>query len=260
VTRRKNIWTDRAVLTALRAFPKAGRAFIRRENIKRLPQGFDVAKHFNPPYDPWDQRLCLAPDGDFFDTIKAGRASVATDRISRFSKRGIVLESGQELEADIIITATGLNLQLFGGMPITVDGDQIDIADSVAYRGMLLSGIPNWAMAIGYTTSSWTLKVGLMCRYFIDLVRHMDAHGHDTVVPVAVPGMKRRPVMDLQSGYAKRAEPFLPKQGAAAPWQMAMDYTVDARALRGPVADDNLRFGTRKPAERRVESGARVHV
>ncbi|MFG3044874.1 flavin-containing monooxygenase [Streptomyces sp. NPDC048241] len=251
VTRFKNIWFDRAVVKGLRTFPKAGRALIRRENIKRLPKGFDVDKHFNPPYDPWDQRLCLAPDGDFFDAIKEGRTSVVTDTVARFSKRGIVLSSGEELEADVIVTATGLNLRLFDGMPITVDGRRIDIADTLCYRGMLLSGLPNWAMAIGYTTSSWTLKVSLMCRYFIDLVRHMDARGYDTVVPVAPTGTALRPVMDLKAGYAKRGEKFLPKQGPSAPWRMAMSYPEDAKALRGPVVDENLEFGVGRSGARR---------
>ncbi|WP_375001421.1 flavin-containing monooxygenase [Aeromicrobium sp. CTD01-1L150] len=248
-TRFKNIWFDRAVVKGLRAFPNAGRSLIRRANIKRLPKGFDVDKHFNPPYDPWDQRLCLAPDGDFFDAIKAGAASVVTDTITRFSKRGIILASGEELEADIIVTATGLNLRLFDGMPIVVDGREIDVADSTAYRGMLLTGIPNWAMAIGYTTSSWTLKVSLMCRYFIDLVNHMDAHGHDSAVPVPVAGMTRRPIMDLQSNYAKRGADVLPKQGVHGPWRMAMSYPEDAKALRGPVADENLRFGVSRASQ-----------
>ncbi|ROQ35806.1 cation diffusion facilitator CzcD-associated flavoprotein CzcO [Streptomyces sp. PanSC19] len=252
VTRFKNIWTEHAVVKGLRTFPKTGRALIRRENIKRLPKGFDVDKHFNPPYDPWDQRLCVAPNGDFFDAIKEGKASVVTDAVARFSKRGIVLASGEELEADIIVTATGLNLRLFDGMPIVVDGRKVDIADALCYRGMLLSGIPNWAMAIGYTTSSWTLKVSLMCRYFIDLVRHMDARGYDTVVPVAPSGTPRRPVMDLQAGYAKRGEKLLPKQGPTKPWRMAMSYPEDAKALRGPVADENLQFGTGRPAAQRT--------
>jgi len=259
-TRFKNIWLERAAVKALRRFPRAGRRFIRRENIKRLPPGFDVDKHFNPPYDPWDQRLCLAPDGDFFDAIKAGDASVVTDRIERFSERGIVLESGEELEADVIVTATGLNMQLFGGMPIVVDGTPVDLTESVAYRGMLLSGIPNWAMAIGYTTSSWTLKVSLMCRYFIDLLRHMDVHGYDQAVPVPTPGMDHRPVMDLQSGYAQRGAKVLPKQGPSAPWRMAMSYQEDAKALRGPVADEHLRFGS-GPRVRTAAAGRRTaHV
>ena len=250
-TRAKNIWLERAWVKWLRRFPKAGRRFIRYDNLKRLPTGFDVDKHFNPPYNPWDQRLCLAPDGDFFDAIKAGNASVVTDKIVRFTERGILLESGQELEADIIVTATGLNMQLFGGMPIVVDGQPVDITESVAYRGMLLSGIPNWAMAIGYTTSSWTLKVSLMCRYFIDLVRHMDAHGYATVVPVPQPDMEHRPVLDLQSGYAKRGAKVIPKQGPAAPWRMAMSYQEDAKALRGPVYDEHLKFGAGEISEKR---------
>ncbi len=240
-TRFKNIWLERAVVKALRRFPRAGRWFIRRDNLKRLPEGFDVDTHFNPPYNPWDQRLCLAPDGDFFDAIKAGGASVVTDSIERFTERGILLDSGEELEADVIVTATGLNMQLFSGMPIVVDGREVDLTGSVAYRGMLLSGIPNWAMAIGYTTSSWTLKVSLMCRYFVDLLRHMDAHGFDEAVPVAPP-VERRPVMDLQSGYAQRGAKVLPKQGSTAPWRMAMSYQEDAKALRGPVYDGHLQF------------------
>ena len=243
-TRFKNIWMERAVVKGLRRFPKAGRRFIRRENIKLLPEGFDVDKHFNPPYDPWDQRLCLAPDGDFFAALKRGDASVVTDKIVRFTRSGIELESGEHLDADVIVTATGLNMQLFSGMPLTVDGREVDITESYAYRGMLLSGIPNWAMAIGYTTSSWTLKVSLMCRYFIDLVKHMDAHGHDYAVAVAQPGMEPRPVMDLQSGYAQRGAKLLPKQGPSAPWRMAMSYQEDAKALRGPVADEHLTFGS----------------
>ena len=260
VTRFKNIWIERGIVKGLRTFPYAGRKLIRRANIKRLPKGFDVDKHFNPPYDPWDQRLCAAPDGDFFDAIKVGNASVVTDSIARFSKRGIVLTSGEELNADIIVTATGLNLQLFGGMPIVVDGQQVDLADSFCYRGVLLSGIPNWAMAIGYTTSSWTLKVSLMCRYFIDLVKHMDAHGYDRAVPIPPPGLDRRPVMDIQSGYAKRGAKRLPKQGSVAPWRMAMSYQEDAKALRGPVADENLEFGASQSTSQQPGERQRAYV
>ena len=257
-TRFKNIWLERGQVLFLRRFPRIGRRLIRADNVKRLPEGFDVDKHFNPPYDPWDQRLCLAPDGDFFDVIREGKADVVTDKIQRFTETGILLESGEKLEADIIVTATGLNMRLFGGMEIVVDGKPTDITESYAYRGMLLSGIPNWAMAIGYTTSSWTLKISLMCRYFIDLVKHMDAHGYIDVVPVAEPGMESRPVMDLQSGYAQRGAKHLPKQGAKAPWRMAMSYQEDARALRGPVYDEHLRFGTGSATAQQERSAAHV--
>lgn len=259
-TRFKNIWVERAVVKGLRAFPRAGRAMIRRDNIKRLPKGFDVDKHFHPPYNPWDQRLCLAPDGDFFEAIARGDASVVTDKIVRFTPDGILLESGEELRADIIVTATGLTMRLFDGMPIVVDGEAVDITQSVAYRGMLLSGIPNWAMAIGYTTSSWTLKISLMCRYFIDLMRHMDEHDYAQAVPVAVPGMEHRSVMDLQSGYAKRGAAVLPKQGPTAPWRMAMSYQEDAKALRGPVADEHLVFSRRSAVLRPAHESVAAHV
>ncbi|YAL83414.1 flavin-containing monooxygenase [Dermacoccaceae bacterium W4C1] len=259
-TRVKNIWMDRAIVKGLRTFPRAGRRAIRWATTRSLPDGFDVDRHFNPPYNPWDQRLCLAPDGDFFDAISSGAASVVTDRIERFSPHGIVLESGQEVEADIIVTATGLNLRLFDGMPIEVDGNAVDVAESVCYRGVLLSGIPNWAMAIGYTTSSWTLKVGLMCRYFVDLLRHMDHHGYVSAMPVAPAGMDCRPVMDLQAGYAKRGESVLPKQGVDGPWRMAMSYPEDAKALRGHVADDSLHFRAGAGATSSRSARRRAHV
>lgn len=259
-TRFKNIWLERGQVLFLRRFPKTGRRLIRADNVKRLPKGYDVDKHFNPPYNPWDQRLCLAPDGDFFDVIKAGDADVVTDKIVRFTPTGILLESGQELEADIIVTATGLNMQVFSGMPIVVDGRDIDITESFSYRGMLLSGIPNWAMAVGYTTSSWTLKISLMCRYFIDLIKHMDAHGYIEAVPVAEAGMESRPVMDLQSGYAQRGAKVIPKQGASAPWRMALSYQEDAKALRGPVFDEHLKFKAGRPQEQLRGKRSAAHV
>lgn len=258
LTRLKNIWVDQAVVKAFRRFPRAARALVRSDNVKHLPAGFDVDTHFNPPYDPWDQRLCLAPDGDFFDAISAGGASVVTAGISRFTETGVLLDTGEELQADVIVTATGLNMQLFGGIPLTVDGREIDLHDCVAYRGMMLSGLPNWAMAIGYTTSSWTLKVSLMCRFFVSLVRHMEEHGFDTAVAVAEEGMDLRPVMDISSGYARRGAPLLPRQGSRAPWEMKLGYPEDAKALRGPIADPALRFSS--PAARAAAAEARETV
>lgn len=243
MTRFTNIWIDRGVVKSLRAFPRLGRAVIRYVNKKSLPKGYDVDTHFNPPYDPWDQRLCLSPDGDFFAALSEGRASIVTDRITRFTESGIQLESGKHLDADLIVTATGLNVRILGGIDLVVDGAPVNIADSVTYRGTLLSGIPNLAMAIGYTTSSWTLKIGILCRYFCDLVRHMDARGYDSVVVEADPAMQTRPVMDLSAGYAQRAREVTPKQGTGM-WQMSMSYPQDAKLLRGPLLDDALRFGS----------------
>jgi cation diffusion facilitator CzcD-associated flavoprotein CzcO len=243
ITRFNNIWIDRGVVKSLRTFPRLGRALIRRINKKLLPEGYDVDTHFNPPYDPWDQRLCLSPDGDFFAALRDGGASIVTDRISRFTESGIQLESGEHLDADVIITATGLNVRLLGGIDLAVDGVPVNLADSVVYRGTLLSGIPNLAIAIGYTTSSWTLKVGILCRYFCNLVKHMDAFGYDRVVVEADPGMETRPVMDLSAGYAQRARESTPKQGTGM-WQMSMSYPQDAKLLRGPLLDDALRFSS----------------
>ncbi|MEV6059954.1 NAD(P)/FAD-dependent oxidoreductase [Nocardia asteroides] len=244
LTRAKNVWSDWAIVKFLSRFPRTGRKLIRYLNTKELPEGFDVDRHFNPPYDPWDQRLCLAPDGDFFTSIREGRASVATDKIVRFTERGILLESGEELEADVIVTATGLNMRFFGGIEQTVDGRPVDLSSSVAYRGMLLSGLPNWLMAIGYTKSSWTLKIGLLGRSFCELLRHMDTHGYDTVVPVAEAGIGTRSILDLGSGYMRRAKSSLPKQGESAPWQMKTVYLEDRKMMRGPLIDENLRFSS----------------
>ncbi|GLY38347.1 putative monooxygenase [Amycolatopsis sp. NBRC 101858] len=258
MTRFINIWIDRGVVKSLRTFPRLGRAVIRRINKKSLPKGFDVDTHFNPPYDPWDQRLCLSPDGDFFAALSEGGASIVTDRITRFTESGIRLESGEHLDADLIVTATGLNVRLLGGIELVVDGAPVNLAERVVYRGTLLSGIPNLAIAIGYTTSSWTLKVGILCRYFCALVGHMDASGYDSVVVDADPAMETRPVMDLSSGYAQRARETTPKQGTGR-WQMSMSYPQDAKLLRGSLLDDALRFGTAAGAES-ARPGAREEI
>ncbi|NMO03505.1 NAD(P)/FAD-dependent oxidoreductase [Gordonia sp. TBRC 11910] len=236
LTRFKNVWMDRGIVKGLRTFPRAGRRLIRSVNKKALPAGYDVDTHFNPPYDPWDQRLCMAPDGDFFDVLGTGAASVVTDRIVRFTETGILLESGEHLDADVIVTATGLVMRMLGGIDIVVDDEPVDITKSVVYRGTLLSGVPNLAMAVGYTTSSWTLKIGMLCRYVVGLVKHMDEHGYDTARVEPDPAMALRPIMDLSSGYALRARATIPKQGEG-PWKMSMSYPEDAKRLRGPLLD-----------------------
>ncbi|MFI2336720.1 flavin-containing monooxygenase [Nocardia rhamnosiphila] len=244
-TRWKNILTDWTIVELLTRFPTASRRFIRSVNVKELPAGFDVDKHFNPPYNPWEQRLCLAPDGDFFQSIRDGGASVVTDRIRRFTATGIELESGEHLDADVIVTATGLNLRLFGGIDLTVDGRPVDLPNSVVYRGMMLSGVPNWMNAIGYTKSSWTLKIGLLGKSIIELLRHMDTHGYDTVVAHAPTGVGTRSMLDLESGYMQRARNDLPRQGDAMPWKTENVFLDDRKMYRGSVIDQNLRFSSR---------------
>ncbi|GAA4388755.1 flavin-containing monooxygenase [Tsukamurella soli] len=243
LTRRKNIAQQRGIWLFCQRFPKLARRIIRSVNAKRLPEGFPVDEHFNPPYNPWDQRLCAVPDGDLFKAIRNGSASVVTDRIATFTAAGVRLESGRELEADIIVTATGLNLQILGGMSLTVDGEPVTLSDTVVHRGTMFSGVPNLAIAIGYTNSSWTLKVGLLCEYFCKLLRHMDETGVDTAWAEADPGMETRPLLDFGAGYVQRSLDRLPKQGTAAPWLMSKGYQEDCRLLRdGEVADRHLHF------------------
>ncbi|MFF8805499.1 flavin-containing monooxygenase [Streptomyces omiyaensis] len=244
LTRRKNIARQRLVWRFCQRHPKAARRLIRWVNTRLLPAGYPVDEHFNPPYDPWDQRLCAVPDGDLFRSIREGRASVVTDRIATFTERGVLLESGRELEADVVVTATGLNVQAFGGVRLTVDGREVRLPDALAYKGMMLSGVPNFAFAIGYTNSSWTLKIGLLCEHFCRLLAHMDAHGHDVCRPEpADPGMATRPLLDFGAGYVRRAVDSLPRQGDRMPWLTSLDYHDDVRLLRsGGVADPELRF------------------
>jgi monooxygenase len=244
VTRRKNMLKQRAVYRLCQRYPRGARRLIRYVNAKQLPEGFPVDEHFNPSYNPWDQRLCAVPNADLYKAISDGKASVVTDRIVTFTERGIALESGDELEADIIITATGLNLQAFGGLALSVDGEPVHLPDTVAFKSMMLSGVPNFAFVFGYTNSSWTLKVGPLCEHFCRLLGHMDANGYDTCYPeVSDQNMATKPLLDFGAGYVQRAVGQLPRQGDNGPWQMVMDYRRDIEVLRnGPVTDENLRF------------------
>ncbi|MEU1032892.1 NAD(P)/FAD-dependent oxidoreductase [Streptomyces mirabilis] len=244
ITRRKNIAMQHFVWRTSQRHPRVVRRLIRAVNIRQLPAGYPVDEHFNPSYDPWDQRLCAVPDADLFKALKKGTASVVTDRIATFTETGIRLESGRELDADIIVTATGLNVQLFGGMALSVDGEPVDFADKVAFKGMMLSGVPNFAFAIGYTNSSWTLKVGLLCEHFTRLLGHMDVTGTDICRPeLPDPAMPTRPLLDFGAGYVKRSLHVMPRQGLAYPWLMSMNYHSDVKLLRGgPVEDENLHF------------------
>ncbi|TNM69667.1 alpha/beta fold hydrolase [Streptomyces sp. NP160] len=242
LTRRKNIAKQRAVWRFSQEHPRAARAVYRRVVTKALPEGYDIGTHFDPPYDPWDQRVCASPSGDLFAAIRSGRASVVTDRIATFDATGVRLVSGERLEADVIVTATGLAVQIFGGTRITVDGEVVVLPERLAYKGMMLSGVPNLAFAIGYTNSSWTLKVGLLCEHFVRLLRHMREHGYDTARPVpSDPDMPTRPYLDFAAGYIQRAVGELPRQGSRPPWTTSMDFHSDVALLReGSVVDPEL--------------------
>jgi cation diffusion facilitator CzcD-associated flavoprotein CzcO/pimeloyl-ACP methyl ester carboxylesterase len=244
VTRWKNINQELAFYYFCQRFPRTARRFIRGINVKELPAGYPVDVDFNPPYSPWDQRVCLVPDSDLFHSIKNGTASITTDSIKTFTETGIALTSGRELQADLIVTATGLNILPFGGVALSVDGVPAELSDSVAYKGMMLTGIPNFAFAIGYTNSSWTLKIGLVCEHFCRLLGYMREHGFDRceAVPPGA-GIPTQPLLNFGAGYVQRSLQRLPKQGLAQPWLMPMNYRADVKMLRkGPVADPSLSF------------------
>lgn len=244
ITRRKNIAISRWLWRFCQNRPVAARRMFRFLAKLALPKGYPVDEHFNPPYKPWDQRLCAVPDGDLFKSIRSGKASVVTDHIKTFTEKGVELVSGQQLEADIIVTATGLNLQLLGGVALSVDGEAVDFSAKVAFKGLMYSDVPNFANAVGYTNSSWTLKVGLLSEHFCRLLAHMDQHGYAVCCPrLPAPDMPTRPLLDFGAGYVQRAMHQLPRQGVEAPWLMSMDYRLDASMLReGPVEDPNLQF------------------
>ncbi|MGV0635840.1 NAD(P)/FAD-dependent oxidoreductase [Mycolicibacillus trivialis] len=244
VNRWKAIGFGIAQYQLARRFPKYMRKTLMTMAKHRLPEGYDVDKHFGPRYNPWDERLCLAPDGDLFRTIKQGKADVVTDTIDRFTKTGIRLTSGEELAADIIITATGLNLQLFGGAEIYRNGEPIELSDTMSYKGMMLTGMPNMAFTIGYTNASWTLKADLVSEFVCRVLNYMDVHGFDTVVPMH-PGnsVDERPLMEFTPGYVLRALDYLPKAGSRTPWRLKQNYLFDVRLIRyGKVDDEALHF------------------
>ena len=229
-----------------RSRPAVLKAAIRKGQKRLLPKDFDIDTHFSPSYNPWDQRLCVAPDGDLFAAISDGSAEVVTDHIERFTADGIRLTSGRELPADIVVTATGLELLLLGGMTFTVDGAAVDVSTSLAYRAVMLTGIPNAAFVIGYTNASWTLKADLVGEYVTRLLRFMDDHGYTMAVPQNDdPGVGRLPLLDFQSGYVLRAMDRFPKRGDRAPWTLKQNYALDLMPLRyGKIEDGAMRFST----------------
>ena len=205
---------------------------------------YDVDTHFTPTYNPWDQRLCLVPDADLFEAIKAGKTAVVTDHIERFTPSGILLKSGQTLEADIIVAATGLDMQVLSGLEVTVDGQRVDFAKTFSYKGMMYSGVPNLASTFGYTNASWTLKADLNAEYVCRLLNHMDRKGFTECRPVnADPAMPPAPWLDFSSGYVRRAMDRFPKQGNKAPWRVYQNYALDLLAFRyGRIDDGVMRF------------------
>jgi monooxygenase len=244
LVRWKNVLGGAAFYALSKRRPALIKRIIRRGLERQLPAGFDVDTHFRPRYDPWDERVCIVRDGDLFKALRNGSASVVTDRIETFTENGLKLASGQELEADVIVTATGLNLLMLGGMSLAVDGDPVNVGETVGYKGMMFSGVPNMAVTLGYTNASWTLKGDLCAQYVCRVVNHMDAYGYRRVVPKAPdPSQPRHPFIDLRSGYVLRAIEQLPKQGDRPPWRMYQNYPRDIRMMRhGPLEDEAIEF------------------
>jgi cation diffusion facilitator CzcD-associated flavoprotein CzcO len=213
-----------------------------------LGPDYDVAKHFTPRYNPWDERLCLVPDADLFKSIRSGQAEVVTDHIDTFTETGIKLKSGKELQADVIVTATGLQLEILGGIGVSVDGEKVDFSKTFTYKGLMFSGVPNLASVFGYTNASWTLRADLVCEYVCRLLNHMDATGTRIATPrLREQGLQATPWLDFTSGYVQRALSKLPKQGPSAPWRQNQDYFADIKDMRrAPIDDGVLEFT--KPA------------
>ena len=238
VVRWKNVLMTMFSFQLSRRRPELAKALLRRAAERQLPPGYDMDPHFRPRYNPWDQRLCLVPDGDLFESICSGRAEIVTDRIDTFTESGIRLESGAELEADLVVTATGLNLLPLGGVDIAVDGRPVELPETVTYKGMMLSGVPNMAFAIGYTNASWTLKCELTAEHVCRLLNHMDEHDHGAVTPRLDPSVTREPFNDFSSGYILRSLHKFPKQGVERPWRLRQNYALDLVELRFAAVDD----------------------
>jgi cation diffusion facilitator CzcD-associated flavoprotein CzcO len=247
----KNILLSSLLFQLSRRRPQGMGRWLVAQARKRAGPGVGAAD-LQPPYAPWDQRLCIAPDADIFHALRSGTAAIVTGTIASFTPGGLRLASGQELAADVIVTATGLRLQLFGGAQLTVDGRPVDVAGGLSYKGMMLSGVPNLAMAMGYTNASWTLKCELIARQVCRILKHLRHHRLDMCIPVDDGSAgETRPALDLSAGYVQRAAGVLPRQGSRKPWRLYQNYLLDLLALKfSPLRDGALRFGRAGEAAR----------
>ena len=241
LTRWKNVSMGQLFFKACQSAPGPMKKLLLKGVKKQLGDDYDVDTHFNPPYGPWDQRLCLVPDDDLFKVLRKGQASVVTGHIDRFVPEGVRLKDGSVVPADLIVTATGLRIQVLGGIEVSIDGEPLDVANRVAYKAMMFSDVPNAAMCFGYTNASWTLKADLTSVYVCRLLKHMDKHGYRTCTPrLEDDSIERQPFLDLQAGYIDRASKLLPKAGSKAPWKLKQNYFFDLLTLRGGKVDDGV--------------------
>ena len=264
LTRWKNILSFSVMFRLCRRYPEAIKKRLLQQVRENLGEGHNIKRDFTPRYKPWDQRMCMVPDGDLFEAIKSGDASVVTDEIDRFTPSGLRLKSGKDLDADLVVTATGLNLLFLAGLQVKVDGKDIQLSDCLTYKGVMFSGLPNLAMTVGYTNASWTLKCDLTCEYIARLLNHMRDNGYKQVCPVVDEDVtEEEDLLPLTSGYIQRSIKDFPKQGSREPWKSYNNYMRDILMVRyGKVADDSLVFSTpekaapEKEAEPRTEGAA----
>jgi monooxygenase len=256
IVRWRNVKLQTVIWGVSRRWPALMKRLFRTLAQRGLPPGYDVDTHFNPRYDPWDERMCVAADGDLFKAITGGGVTVVTDRIDSFTETGVALASGGRLEADLIVTATGLNLQPLGGIELSVDGRDIELPDTLAYRGAMISGVPNLAFAFGYINQSWTLGADLTAQHVCRLLNHMDERGYDRCMPRNVQRVVRStPFMELSSGYVRRGVDLFPRQVSGGPWYRPQSYPQDRRSvMRAPLDDPALEFG-RATSAGRVAAG-----
>ncbi|MGH8482147.1 MAG: flavin-containing monooxygenase, partial [Nevskiaceae bacterium] len=241
VARWRNVLRAMFFYWIARRFPNAFKALVRMGVKAEMGKDYSVSPHFTPSYQPWDQRLCLVPDADLFKVLREGRASIVTDTIETFTDKGIKLTSGQELEADLVVTATGLNMLLLGGAQLAVDGVRVDPPKTMSYRGMMVSDVPNMAFAVGYTNASWTLKCDLVAQYACRLINYMDRHGYRQCTPRRTdPTVTEEPIIDFSSGYVQRSIHLFPKAGSRTPWKLHQNYALDLLNLRLGRVDDGV--------------------
>ena len=254
IVRWKNVTLGMWFYNQTRKRPDKVKATLLGRLRKLLPEDYDMGTHFTPRYNPWDQRLCLVPDADLFKAIRAGTADVVTDTIERFEAGGIRLSSGRLLEADVVVAATGLKLEALGGMQVRVDGAPRRIGDTLAYKGMMFSGIPNLAVSFGYINASWTLRSDLIAEYVGRLLNHMKARGFAVATPTPSPGVEaERLAMDLSSGYVQRGADAIPRSGNRAPWMVTASYKHDRQELRDGALDEDMMFSPTLAAALRPE-------
>jgi monooxygenase len=254
ITRWKNVLLQMIFFNLARKRPAKVKEKLLEEVKKLLPEGYDVGTHFTPRYNPWDQRLCLVPDADMFEALSNGSASIVTGEIDSFTQTGIRLRNGETLEADVVVTATGLKLQLLSDVAFSVDGERRDLSKTLSYRGMMFSDVPNLSYSFGYTNASWTLKADLTGGYLCRLLNHLARTGTQIALPVREPGIEEVPFLDFTSGYVQRARDILPKQGSKKPWKLYQNYALDMMSLKfASVEDGVIRFLPRgAPASRQA--------